>query len=64
MHGLPDGIEACLFDLDGVLTKTARVHAAAWKSTFDDCLAGHGAALRAHGADVVVADLAELLDRP
>ena len=36
--GLPDGIRACLFDLDGVLTKTATVHAAAWKSTFDDFL--------------------------
>jgi beta-phosphoglucomutase family hydrolase len=36
--GLPDGIEACLFDLDGVLTKTAKVHAAAWKEMFDDYL--------------------------
>lgn len=37
MHppGLPDGISACLFDLDGVLTKTALVHAAAWKDMFD-----------------------------
>jgi beta-phosphoglucomutase family hydrolase len=33
--GLPDGIRACLFDLDGVLTKTAKVHAAAWKEMFD-----------------------------
>ncbi|MBO0728273.1 MAG: beta-phosphoglucomutase family hydrolase [Acidimicrobiaceae bacterium] len=33
--GLPDGIHACLFDLDGVLTKTAAVHAAAWKEMFD-----------------------------
>jgi beta-phosphoglucomutase family hydrolase len=36
--GLPDGIEACLFDLDGVLTDTARVHAAAWKQMFDEFL--------------------------
>ncbi|MDF3289659.1 HAD family hydrolase [Streptomyces silvisoli] len=36
--GLPDGIRACLFDLDGVLTKTAVVHAAAWKATFDEFL--------------------------
>jgi beta-phosphoglucomutase family hydrolase len=36
--GLPDTIRACLFDLDGVLTKTAKVHAAAWKSMFDDFL--------------------------
>jgi beta-phosphoglucomutase family hydrolase len=33
--GLPEGVRACLFDLDGVLTKTARVHAAAWKEMFD-----------------------------
>jgi beta-phosphoglucomutase family hydrolase len=33
--GLPGGISACLFDLDGVLTPTALVHAAAWKQMFD-----------------------------
>jgi beta-phosphoglucomutase family hydrolase len=33
--GLPDNVHACLFDLDGVLTKTAKVHAAAWKEMFD-----------------------------
>jgi beta-phosphoglucomutase-like phosphatase (HAD superfamily) len=33
--GLPSGIRACLFDLDGVLTQTARVHAAAWEAMFD-----------------------------
>jgi beta-phosphoglucomutase family hydrolase len=32
---LPDHIAACLFDLDGVLTETAKVHAAAWKQMFD-----------------------------
>jgi beta-phosphoglucomutase family hydrolase len=32
---LPAGITACLFDLDGVLTQTAKVHAAAWKEMFD-----------------------------
>ena len=32
---LPDAISACLFDLDGVLTRTATVHAAAWKQMFD-----------------------------
>jgi beta-phosphoglucomutase family hydrolase len=36
--GLPDRIRACLFDLDGVLTQTARVHAAAWKQMFDEFL--------------------------
>jgi beta-phosphoglucomutase family hydrolase len=38
MLGLPDDIEACLFDLDGVLTQTAKVHAAAWKQMFDEYL--------------------------
>jgi beta-phosphoglucomutase family hydrolase len=36
--GLPAGVKACLFDLDGVLTQTAKVHAAAWKQMFDDYL--------------------------
>lgn len=35
MLGLPDGIAACLFDLDGVLTDTASVHRTAWKTMFD-----------------------------
>ena len=35
MLGLPDGVRACLFDLDGVLTETATIHAAAWKAMFD-----------------------------
>ncbi|MGA2470887.1 MAG: beta-phosphoglucomutase family hydrolase [Solirubrobacteraceae bacterium] len=38
MLGLPDGVRACLFDLDGVLTQTAKVHAAAWKEAFDGYL--------------------------
>jgi beta-phosphoglucomutase family hydrolase len=36
--GLPEGVRGLLFDLDGVLTDTARVHAAAWKQMFDDYL--------------------------
>jgi len=36
--GLPDGVTACLFDLDGVLTQTAKVHEAAWKQMFDQYL--------------------------
>lgn len=35
---LPANISACLFDLDGVLTQTAKLHAAAWKQMFDDFL--------------------------
>ncbi|MGW4728163.1 HAD family hydrolase [Streptomyces shenzhenensis] len=36
--GLPDVVHACLFDMDGVLTKTAEVHDKAWKETFDEFL--------------------------
>jgi beta-phosphoglucomutase family hydrolase len=36
--GLPEGITALLFDLDGVLTDTAAVHSAAWKEMFDEFL--------------------------
>ena len=42
MLGLPDGIRGCLFDLDGVLTKTATVHARAWKQMFDAYLREQG----------------------
>ena len=90
---VPAGISACLFDLDGVRTQTAKVHAAAWKRMFDAFLldrahqsdegfrpfelpadeggvgwvvvvdrTGKGAALLAHGADVVAGDLGELLE--
>ncbi len=38
MLGLPDAVTACLFDLDGVLTETAKVHDRAWKQTFDEYL--------------------------
>jgi beta-phosphoglucomutase family hydrolase len=31
-------VTACLFDMDGVVTKTAVVHAAAWKQMFDEFL--------------------------
>lgn len=43
MLGLPGPIRACLFDLDGVLTDTAAVHAAAWKEMFDDFLRAYAA---------------------
>jgi len=41
MLGLPDAVGVCLFDLDGVLTQTATVHAAAWKEMFDAFLHAH-----------------------
>jgi beta-phosphoglucomutase family hydrolase len=36
--GLPEGVAACLFDLDGVLTDTARLHTIAWAEMFDGYL--------------------------
>jgi HAD superfamily hydrolase (TIGR01509 family) len=35
MLGLPPEIRACVFDLDGVLTASASIHAAAWAETLD-----------------------------
>ena len=35
-----DRFDAVLFDLDGVLTDTARIHARAWKTMFDEFLKG------------------------
>jgi beta-phosphoglucomutase family hydrolase len=53
--GLPDSIEAVLFDLDGVLTRTASVHAEAWKETFDAFLAERAARGDAAGAPFDIA---------
>jgi beta-phosphoglucomutase family hydrolase len=36
--GLPDGVRAALFDLDGVITRTASLHSRAWKLMFDEYL--------------------------
>jgi beta-phosphoglucomutase family hydrolase len=36
--GAPEFVRAFLFDMDGVLTRTATVHAAAWKQAFDEFL--------------------------
>ena len=39
-----DKFDAVLFDLDGVLTATAKLHAAAWKQMFDEFLKQRAAA--------------------
>jgi beta-phosphoglucomutase family hydrolase len=36
--GLPPTVRVCLFDLDGVVTRTAAQHAKAWKQMFDEYL--------------------------
>jgi HAD superfamily hydrolase (TIGR01509 family) len=38
MLGLPLSAQACLFDLEGVLTDSSRLHAWAWGTIFDDYL--------------------------
>ena len=38
MLGLPEDVVACVFDLDGVLTPSATIHAAAWAETLDEFL--------------------------
>jgi HAD superfamily hydrolase (TIGR01509 family) len=42
MLGLPLRTAACVFDLDGVLTASAALHAAAWAETFDPFLGRRG----------------------
>src|SRR5262249_40019160 len=37
--GLPHDVVACVFDLDGVLTASASLHAAAWSDALDELLA-------------------------
>jgi beta-phosphoglucomutase family hydrolase len=49
--GLPPAVRACLFDLDGVLTRTASVHAAAWKQMFDAYLSSGLAPRGPNGPD-------------
>ena len=38
MLGLPATVDACLFDVEGVLTDSSRLHAWAWGEVFDDFL--------------------------
>src|SRR4030095_9839752 len=38
--GLGASVRACVFDLDGVLTASAPLHAAAWQETFDELIGG------------------------
>jgi beta-phosphoglucomutase family hydrolase len=58
--GLPAVIRACLFDLDGVITDTASVHAAAWQETFDAFLQqGEGNGFRPFAADTEYRELVD-----
>jgi beta-phosphoglucomutase family hydrolase len=56
---LPSTIRACLFDLDGVLTDTATVHAAAWKEMFDEFLVSQA---RKHAPFDLESDYEQFID--
>lgn len=61
--GIGTDVRACLFDLDGVLTRTQKVHAAAWKEMFDDYLRARAKrAVRPFLPFDPVADYAEYVD--
>jgi beta-phosphoglucomutase-like phosphatase (HAD superfamily) len=66
--GISDNGRGCLFDLDGVLTQTARVRAAAWPEMFDDFprrrtrRTGERFVPFDPVAGIMVRELAELLD--
>ncbi len=54
-------LEAVIFDMDGVVTRTARLHARAWKQLFDEYLDRRRARGETHEPfDVIVDDLGEL----
>jgi beta-phosphoglucomutase family hydrolase len=59
---LPSHIRACLFDLDGVLTDTARVHASAWEETFDAFLRDYAARHCRPFVPFALRDYAEYVD--
>ncbi len=46
---IPEGIEALVLDLDGVVTDTARLHTSAWQRMFDDFLAARAARAESSG---------------
>jgi beta-phosphoglucomutase family hydrolase len=58
--GLPREVAACLFDMDGVVTRTATVHDAAWKEMFDEFLRSRAAA---NGGNFVPFDPVEDYDK-
>ena len=77
MFGLLNRASACLFGTDGVVTQTATARAVVYEDAQAGVAAGHAghyalvvvdrvgqaAELAEHGADIVVKDLSELLDR-
>lgn len=62
MLGLPDDVQALLFDLDGVLTETAVVHTRAWKEMFDAYLQQRAASDHAEFVPFSEADYLDYVD--
>src|SRR5438132_294510 len=62
--GLPAQIRAGLFDLDGVITQTAKVHAQAWKQVFDAFLKTKGQRPFDATVDGIVAEREHLAGKP
>jgi beta-phosphoglucomutase family hydrolase len=60
--GLPDEVRGCLFDMDGVLTRTATVHAAAWKQMFDEFLLEWGRTTGSASTPFTTADYENYVD--
>ena len=48
MLGLPAAVRACVFDVEGVLTDSSRLHAWAWGEVFDDFMSRLGATTNWH----------------
>lgn len=48
----PEEFDAVLFDLDGVVTKTAETHAKAWKTLFDEYLTSAGSSDHIQSFDI------------
>jgi beta-phosphoglucomutase family hydrolase len=60
--GLPDSVQGCLFDMDGVLTRTATVHEAAWKQMFDAFLVEWGHRTDSHLTPFTASDYERFVD--
>jgi beta-phosphoglucomutase-like phosphatase (HAD superfamily) len=60
--GLPDSVAGCLFDLGGVLTQTAKIHAAAWKDVRSVPALARGGRERHHVPFDPVADYDQYVD--
>jgi beta-phosphoglucomutase-like phosphatase (HAD superfamily) len=63
MFGLPDGVSACLFDMDGAVTGVEAGRAGHFALVVGVARVGQAEELAKHGAGIVVQDLAELLDK-